>query len=180
MFATNIIKILEKKKLGIILKILFAYIAVCGLVMFPCFLMEEAIQMTTFGTWPAKNSQNWHLVLKGCETIDKINLSLKIINYSVGWIQPLAFLSYRSFARGSDYYTEALRMEILKKSPKCFHGKRVEFLFTPERIVQENNQIKLISYNLIVISDYIPEKFPITVKGIGIAKGKILMVKMEK
>ncbi|GAG50068.1 unnamed protein product, partial [marine sediment metagenome] len=69
---------------------------------------------------------------------------------------------------------------IMRKSPKCFHNKKVELLFTPEKILRENNQIKLISYNLIVISDHVPEKFPIKVKGIGIAKGKVLIIKMEK
>ena len=180
MLNININKLLETKKLGTILKLLFAYIAVCGLVLFPCFIAEEAIQVAIWGTWPAKTSQNWNLVLKGCDLINSINLSLKIINYSVGWIQPLAFLSYRSFAQGTDYYVESVKNEILRKSPKCFHNKKVELLFTPERILQEDGLIKLISYNLIVITDHVPEKFPIKIKGTGEAKGKVLIIRMEK
>jgi len=160
--------------------ILILYISIAGLYTFTAFIIEEAQQQVIWGTWPARDAKNWALVYNGCQILRSMNKNLKILNWSVGYIQPLALLSYHSYWKSTDYYVRSLEALIMQKSPKCFHNKKVEFLFTPEKILQENNQIKLISYNLIVISDYVPEKFPIKVKGTGIAKGKVLIIKMEE
>ncbi|MFH1626084.1 MAG: hypothetical protein ABID54_13155, partial [Pseudomonadota bacterium] len=52
-----------------ILKLFFAYVALCGLVLFPAFISEEAIQVAIWGTWPAQDAKNWALVLSGCDLI---------------------------------------------------------------------------------------------------------------
>lgn len=113
------------KKIATTLKLLFAYITICGLVMFPCFILEEAIQMTTFGTWPAADAQDWELMSEGVQTIKSINITMKIINYSVGWIQPLAFLSYRAFAKATDYYVQSLKAKIFAHSPETLIGHTI-------------------------------------------------------
>ena len=169
------------QKISNTLKIIFLYITFCGLVMFPCFIHEEAIQTTIFGTWPAKSSKDWNLVLTGCDTISKINLSLKIINYSVGWIQPLAFLSYKSFARGTDYYIKALKTEIFAKAPEAFDGRYVEFMFTPQKIIQENGQVILINRKIRVVVDEMPSGIKkMEVKGVIRVVGEIIYVERRK
>ena len=160
--------------------ILLLYISIAGLFTFTAFILEEAQQQIIWGTWPARDAKNWALVYDGCQILRSINRSLKILNWSIGYIQPLALLSYHSYWKSTDYYIRSLESLIMHQSPKCFAGKNVELLFTPEKILQEDNQIKLISYNIIVIIDYVPEKFPIKVKGMGEVKGKILIIRMEK
>ena len=169
-----------KSKLNTFLKVFFAYVTLCGLIMFPEFLLEESIQMTTFGTWPAKTAKDWSLVLKGCDTINKINLTLKIINYSVGWIQPLAFLSYRSFSHGTDYYIESLRTLIFANSPETFDGRQVEFTFTPQKIVQEKGKIFLVNRKIRVVVDEIPPMGKVKIKGVVRVEGNIIFVEKEK
>ena len=110
------------KKITSALKIFFAYITLCGLVMFPCFIAEEAIQVAVWGTWPAQDAKDWQLVMQGCKIVDNINMTLKIINYSIGWIQPLAFFSYRAYANATDYYIESLRAKIFAHAPEVLDG----------------------------------------------------------
>ena len=110
------------KRITTALKIFFAYITLCGLVMFPCFIAEEAIQVAVWGTWPAQDAKDWELVMNGCKIVDNINLTLKIINYSIGWIQPLAFFSYRAYANATDYYVESLRAKIFAHAPEVLDG----------------------------------------------------------
>ena len=165
-----------QSKLQAFLKLFFAYISLCGLIMFPCFISEEAIQTTIFGTWPAKSSRDWNLVLIGCDTISKINLSLKIVNYSVGWIQPLAFLSYKSFTRGTDYYVKALKTEIFAKSPESFDGRKVEFTFIPQKIIQEGGKITLVNRTIRVIVKEAPNGKSVKIKGTVRVKDNLVIV----
>jgi len=141
--------------------------------------MEESIQMTTFGTWPAKDAKNWSLVLKGCDTINKINLSLKIINYSVGWVQPLAFFSYRSFSHGTDYYVKSLKTLAFAKSPESFDGRKIEFTFTPQRIIQEGGKVILVNRTIRVIVDKVPIEKSVKVKGIVKVENNLVIVEDE-
>lgn len=149
-----------------ILTILALYITVVGIVTFSNFILEESIQMTTFGTWPAKTAQNWELVLEGCDLITKINFTMKIINYSVGWIQPLAFLSYRAYAQGTDYYVKALKSQAFANAPEVFVGRKVKFIFTPREIRQEKDIIRLINRRIHVFVDKLPAQKSVSVQGL--------------
>ncbi|MCK4816967.1 hypothetical protein KA005_14455 [bacterium] len=176
----DLLSSLEKKsKLNTFLKLFFAYVTLCGLIMFPEFIMEESIQMTTFGTWPAKDARNWSLVLKGCDTINKINLSLKILNYSVGWVQPLAFFSYRSFTHGTDYYVKSLKTLAFAKSPETFDGRKIEFTFTPQKIVREKGKVILVNRRIRVIVREMPKDKSIKIKGIVRVEGNLVIVEDE-
>jgi len=110
------------QKITSALKIFFAYITLCGLVMFPCFIAEEAIQVAVWGTWPAQDAKDWDLVMNGCNIVDSINTTLKIINYSIGWIQPLAFFSYKAYSNATDYYVKSLKTKIFAHSPGTLDG----------------------------------------------------------
>ena len=143
------------KKATTMLKIFFAYITLCGAVMFPCFILEESIQMTTFGTWPASDAQDWHLVLKGCNVIETTNTTMKIINYSIGWIQPLAFFSYRSYGKATDYYIQALKSKIFAHNPETLIGHEVTLTISLRGASLHDSMYKLKNSNVFVA---LPEK----------------------
>jgi|GEM_PF-1829962 len=102
-----------------------AYISLVGLVTFSLFLLEESIQMATFGTWPASDAQDYRLVREGLRVIESANRTMKIINYSIGWVQPLAFLSYRAYAKSTDYYIASMKAKIFAHDPGALIGERV-------------------------------------------------------
>ena len=68
-------------------------LSILGIVTFSLFILEEAVQVTIFGTWPAQNAKDWDLVLEGCDTM------------------------------ATDYYVQALRKKVLANAPECFEGK---------------------------------------------------------
>ena len=111
-----------------------AYLSIVGMITFSMFILEESIQMCVFGGWPAKNAKQWNLVLIGTDTMRSFNRTIKIINYSVGWLQPLAFFSYRAYAKATDYYIQGLESEVFAHRPDLFVGREVDFSFTPKRI----------------------------------------------
>jgi len=57
-----------------------------------------------FGTWPAQDAKDWEVVRFGLERIKNVNSTLKTINYSLGWIQPLAFVSYKAYGEAAEVY----------------------------------------------------------------------------
>ena len=176
MFKIDLNKLLETNKLGLILRLLFAYIAICGLAMFPAFIFQEAIQVAIWGTWPAKKANNWGLVLTGCDLIKNINRGLKIINYSAGWVQPLAFFSYRSFSKATDYYIMGLEHQILAHAPEEFVGRTIEFEFVPLKIIQDKDGIKLMHNRIQIVVDKMPVDGRIVVKGrVEMVEGRIFI-----
>ncbi|MFA4974924.1 MAG: hypothetical protein WC683_20160 [bacterium] len=155
-------------------------LSVLGIVTFSLFIFEEAIQMTTFGTWPAQQSGDWHLVLEGTDAIEAINWSMKIVNYSVGWLQPLAFFTYRSFGKATDYYVKSLRRKIFAHAPECFVGREMEFVFTPARIeTGEGGPIRLVNGRLSVLTDAIPNTRKIRVAGVVKRDGDLLVIRAD-
>lgn len=173
-------KLPGSKKLGSILKLLFAYIALCGLSMFPNFILEEAFQTAMFGSWPAQDAKDWNLVLKGCDLMRRINKTLKIINYGFGWIQPLAFLSYRAYSHSADYYVDALERKTFAYSPETFVGRKIEFIFVPDEIINDKQGVRLISNRIQVITDTIPESRRVVVSGRVEMRGGRVVIVAEK
>ena len=156
------------------------YLAVVGCVTFACFILEEATQVTIFGTWPAKSAQNWELVLEGCDLVQSINTTLKVINYGIGWIQPLAFLSYKCYATGTDYYVKALKSQAFANAPEVFIGRNVRFTFTPRTIQSEKDYVRLINRRIHVIADTVPETESIVVSGVLKQDGKLFIIDIRK
>lgn len=167
---------LKFPKIELVLKIFYAYLGLCGLTIFPCFLFEESIQQATWGTWPSQDARNWPLVLEGCDIIKSINKGLKITNYSVGWIQPLAFFSYRSYSRATDYYVEALEQKVFAHSPQSFIGRRIRFTFIPEQVIKEDGEIKLIHKRIQVIVEKVPGRKKVEIEGVVEMRGKVVVI----
>jgi len=136
-------------KIRMFFTLVLIYLSIAGLVTFSLFIHEEAIQTTMFGTWPAKDAKRWDVVLDGIDLIKKINFSMKVINYSVGWIQPLAFLSYRAYGKAADYYVNALSTETFANAPDLFIDRMVDVSFKPKKIIHlENGQYLAVNNNL--------------------------------
>ncbi|MBU2346681.1 MAG: hypothetical protein KJ888_21020 [Gammaproteobacteria bacterium] len=134
-----------------ILQTMAILLSIQGLITFSLFICEEALQTTTFGTWPAQDAGDWSLVLDGVDLLENINFGMKIINYSVGWIQPLAFFSYRSYSKATDYYIKGLKAKAFARAPQVFNSRKVEFTFEPQRMERYGDKIHYINRNIVVV-----------------------------
>ena len=156
----------KKIKLKKVLTILFAYVTLVGLVTFSLFIHEESIQMLMFGTWPAKNAKQWSLVKTGTDLMEKTNNQARWINYIVGWVQPLAFFSYKSFNMSTDFYIKGLRAECFAMAPELFIGEDVEFEFHPKQSTRRKDGKYIIqSGKLFIITEQAPSLSKMYVKG---------------
>jgi hypothetical protein len=165
------------KRIRTILIIATIYLSLVGIVTFSMFILEESIQTVIFGTWPAKNVHQWHLVLRGTDTIRGINKTMKIINYSAGWFQPFAFFSYRAYSKATDFYIIGAESEIFAHRPDLFVDRHVNFMFTPKRIeAVGDNQFLLTNGKIGIIFDQRPELKPQLIDGILQKSGNYLMV----
>ena len=126
-------------KIKIILWVFGTYITIVGVVTFSQFIMEEAIQTAIWGTWPAQDAKQWHLVKDGVEVIDSINTALKIVTYSFGWVQPLAMLGYLKYVEATEYYIKGLNAKAFANAPDLYIGEHVKFTFYPKEI--RNNEL---------------------------------------
>jgi len=89
--------------------------------------------MATFGTWPAQDAKDWRLVVKGIDVIQRINMTVKIVNYTLGWIQPLSFFAYKSFSSATDYYIQALTAKVFAHAPEALNGHEITVAITLAR-----------------------------------------------
>lgn len=155
------------KRFKLALIILATYISLTGIVTFTLFILEESIQTCIFGTWPAKSARQWHIVMAGLDTINGINRTMKIINYSAGWIQPFAFVSYRAYAKATDFYILGVQAEIFAHEPLLFVDREVYFKFVPNRIDSIGDGLFIIGNDkLKLMLDYRPELEPFLIDGI--------------
>jgi len=125
------------------------YLSIAGLITFSLFILEESFQTVMFGTWPAKDAKRWDVVLDGTDLMQDIVFVMKALNYSLGWVQPLAFISYGSYAKSAQYYIDALRAEVLVFSPELMEGRFVSMKFvvksvskTKQGFIISNGRIK--------------------------------------
>jgi hypothetical protein len=135
-----------------ILSVFAIYISVTGLVTFSLFILEESIQTAMFGTWPAQDAKDWQVVKSGCERIRDANWALKTINYCLGWIQPLAFVAYRSYGKSTDIYIQGLEAKIFANAPELFVGREMTFAFTPEVKREDHDRYLHTNRNITFIS----------------------------
>lgn len=110
------------------------YLTIAGMITFSLFILEEAFQTTMFGTWPAQDAGRWDIVKQGCNTMDGIILTMNIVNYSVGWFQPLAFISYRAYAKSAKLYVRGLRSKAIQNAPSLFLGNDIDMEFEVKSI----------------------------------------------
>ena len=157
------------------------YLTVAGAYTFTAFIIEEAQQQIIWGTWPAQDAKNWELVLEGCDLLNSLNTTMKIINWSIGYIQPLALISYHSYWRSTDYYIRSLKTNVFAKAPEVFDGRYIEFTFTPQKIIQEEGKIILVNRKIRVVVDKMPEGIKrIKVKGVVKVDGNTVRVEERK
>jgi len=143
---------ISMKKAKTWLRVFYAYITLTGTIMFGLFILEEAFQTTMFATWPAKDVKQWEIVYDGCKLMKSITVTLKVVNYTIGYIQPIAFIAYRKFAQSADYYIKALRSEIFANRPDLFVNEYVNFNFVPNEIRNgPDNSLFLINRKIRVI-----------------------------
>jgi hypothetical protein len=140
------------RRMKTILALVALYLSVAGLVTFSLFILEESIQMATFGSWPAADSKDWATVKAACGRIRAINQTLKIINYSLGWIQPIAFVSYRHYGQATDIYIQGLRSKVFANAPELFDNETVAFTFTPQIIADAYDGFHHINGKLVFVS----------------------------
>lgn len=134
------------------------YLAIAGTVTFSMFIHEEAIQTAIWGTWPAMETKQWHIAEEGLQVVDKINFSLKCVNYSLGWVQPLALLSYHHYIKSTDYYLKGARSKIFAHAPEIYLNKEVEFQFVPKEIRLLQDQTYLAINGKMAVKYYYPVK----------------------
>jgi hypothetical protein len=160
------------KAIKITLATVAAYISIIGLVTFSLFIMEESLQTIMFGTWAAQEAKDWKLVLEGCDKMRQIKSLITTTNRAMGWVQPLSYLAYRSYAESTDYYTRSLEMKVFSYSPESFEGREVQFHFIPKRAVKtSNDQYMLLAGRTFIRSDK-PDLKPRVVKGYLFASEK--------
>ena len=140
------------------------YLTIAGMITFSLFILEEDYQTTMIGTWPAQDAGRWDIVKVGTDTMSGITLTMKIVNYSVGWFQPLAFVSYRAYAKSADYYTTSLRAKAIHNAPELFEGEKIDIIFTMKQISTVANGYLIRSGRYGVIRKQRPQSrsFPVT------------------
>lgn len=141
-----------KFKAKAVLSAFAIYISISGLVTFSLFIVEESIQTAMFASWPAQDAKDWHTVKFASERIKEANQLLRAINFSLGWIQPLAFLAYNSYARSTDVYINGMEAKIFANAPELFAGERVTITFFPQEVQQIAKGFLHINRNVCLIS----------------------------
>jgi len=91
--------------------ILKGYLVVLGLVTFPLFINEEAVQVAQGGTWAAKAAKDWESMRMGCDLVEETADALRVTNMLAGWLNPFGFAAYNHYARNSLYYAATCRKQ---------------------------------------------------------------------
>jgi len=149
-------------------------ISLMGVVTFSLFILEEAFQTAMFGTWPAQDAKDWRLAKIGLDTQKKIVWWMKLVNYTVGWVQPLGFIAYANYARSSDYYMDGLGAKIFANCPECFDDEEFTFTFYPQTVTGN----ELINHNVrVMVPDSLHASLqPVVVRGHVRAEGTVVRV----
>lgn len=129
-------------KLRTYLTVIAVILSLMGIITFSLFIIEESMQMVVFGTWAAKDAQDWGMIKTGCEVNKRLNSKMRFINNWFGWIQPFAFVSYRSFATSMDYYTAALERQAIAHAPELYLNEEIELNFTPTQVIFANGMYR--------------------------------------
>ena len=155
------------------------YLAAAGLYSYTAFILEESFQTVMFGSWVSQDAQRWDLVQKGADLMEKINKTLKIINYCFGWIQPLAFISYRAYATAADYYIESLHAKALANAPELYVGRTVTVVFSPQRSerTEDGQRWRLVNGRTRVEVDQLPKNGQVTKTGKVSIEGNLVVIR---
>ena len=128
------------------------WFAIVSLFSFGLFIFEESGQVTMFGIWAAQDAKDWILVKKGIDKIENINRIMRTINHAIGWIHPIGYLSYKSYAEGTDSYIASSRSKCFAHAPELFENERIRFSFAPQSVRQIDGKYHYQGRNLTVIT----------------------------
>jgi hypothetical protein len=142
-----------RRRLKVWIAVFAMYLTIAGLVTFSLFILEESFQTVMFGTWPAQDAQRWDIVLEGTDLMEKMLKTMNVVNYSCGWIQPLAFISYRAYAQSEEYYIKSLRAKVMAHEPEMMVGREVQLKFMIKSIKKYGDKFLLSNGRLVIVSD---------------------------
>jgi len=168
------------RRLKHIFTYMLVYLTIAGAYTFTAFIIEEAEQQVIWGTWPAQDSKNWALVMEGCDLLKNLNKTMNLINWSIGYIQPLALISYHSYWKSTEYYIKGIETKIFANAPDLFNNRKIKIMFTPKKIKKENNRIILINRKIRIITDKIPKTRRVVVSGIVRVDGEKIIIEESK
>ena len=143
-----------------------SFMAVLGLFTFPLFILEEATQITIWGTWQT-DKNNLYILKEGIDVVNGINKWSKRINKYGGWLHPLSYVSYRGYSQAIDYWIMASQAKIVALDPQLMDGEDLTILFRPQSVTYTKNGALLTNDKVCVITNVreIPEVIWISGKG---------------
>lgn len=152
---------------GIILKTLFAYIAVIGIFGFALFIAEESAQVIMWSNFSASDTRRYDLMQKNCDAIKRINKTAKRINNYTMWLNPFQMWGYQAFHNATDLYVASLEAEILANEPNLLIGRQVSVLFHYKSTKKlQSGKLRLTSGKLSVELNRKPETNPVQLSGV--------------
>lgn len=152
--------LLNKVKTGIKIWLMLA-----GTVGFSLFILEESSQIATFSTFMSKTNQNHEYVLKAADCMYINNKIIHIVNYTVGWINPLSFISYKQYAQAQELYADMCIVHVLQNQPALLNGRTISIDFTPKEIVSTANHHVYRNGKIAMISDKLMPLTSMHIKG---------------
>jgi len=161
----KIIKNAAQKKGTKFLSYVLIILSIMGSIGFLMFIEEEAFQTLMFGTWPAADVGQWKTVAQGCSLMEANCTTMKWSLYTVGWLNPLAFISYRQYAKSADYYVKALRCKVAVHAPEELIGKTVALSVIAGKIEVLDRGYRVHAGQLCILVDQIPTQKRLHVRG---------------
>ncbi|MCR4428824.1 MAG: hypothetical protein NUV68_05755 [Caldiserica bacterium] len=87
-------RLIRQTKIG---KIVIVWFTLASTVTFMLFIIEEAYQTASFAAYYANSAKQYSSLpstIAACKTLRTTGL---VINYAVGWLNPLSFVAFNSF-----------------------------------------------------------------------------------
>lgn len=140
-------------------------LTIIGTISFTLFIEEEAFQTLMFGTWPAQDVGQWKTVARGCNLMETNCKVMKWTLYSIGWLNPLAFVSYRQYTKAADYYVQALRCKVAVHAPEELVGKTVSLSVVAGKIEVLDRGYRVHAGQLCILVNQIPTQKRLHIRG---------------
>ncbi|OYT52525.1 MAG: hypothetical protein B6U76_09745 [Desulfurococcales archaeon ex4484_217_2] len=131
-----------------ILTILGYAAGVMGFVSFMEFMIEEALQTTSFGVYMAFQAKDWVTAKKKVDELEKMVDFMELIVNTLGWLSPINRPAFESIVKAYRNYIESARNAIAMKSgtlpePPKFTREDIRRMFgEPEISEEEAEKIK--------------------------------------
>lgn len=110
---------------------LLVYITISGLYTFTAFILEESLQCVTWASWGIERTTNYAALKEAHDVMDSTNRTLDTLNTALGWVNPLAKLSYAAYHDATEVYLQSMRLKLLVNAPEMLEGRTFAFTFSP-------------------------------------------------